>query len=474
MRRADLSALRRAIASLPPQQRDAVVLREFAGCATTSSQRRSASREPAVESLLFRARTQLRAKLRAAYASVTGASVLEWLVRAVAGGTPVAAKVAVLGVEHGRSDGLGCSHAGCRRRHRHITLSPCSRSHVQQVHAVHKHARRSHTAPVSAPVRPSSRRVPAPSDHVIARRAAQTGSGERRLQSARPITEGRRSRQNRYRARARRDADGAFGSDSSGPGPGGDTSRSHDEGSGRPERSSGSGEDGHGGGSGSDGSGGADRERLGRRLTQAAARVLSFIHGAPGARGRPRDARRGRASAERGDGRAVFVTGEPGIGKTSLVERFVPTSAGDARVLVGRCDDLSIPRPLGPFRDLASDAAPALAEALRSGAPPHDVQALLLAELEARPHPTVLVVEDVHWADDATLDTITVVGRRIRSLPALLVLTFRSGEAPPGHLLRTTIGAIRAEDTATIELAPLSAEAVVSLAGDVADAGLRR
>jgi DNA-binding CsgD family transcriptional regulator/tetratricopeptide (TPR) repeat protein len=176
-----------------------------------------------------------------------------------------------------------------------------------------------------------------------------------------------------------------------------------------------------------------------------------------------------RASAERGEGRAVFVTGEPGIGKTSLVERFVRDLGRDARVLVGRCDDLSIPRPLGPFRDLASDTAPALDEALRSGAPAHDVQTLLLAELETKPHPTVLVIEDVHWADDATLDTITVVGRRIRSLPTLLVLTFRSGEAPPGHLLRTTIGAIRAEDTATIELAPLSAAAVASLAGDVAD-----
>src|SRR3954470_2077068 len=176
-----------------------------------------------------------------------------------------------------------------------------------------------------------------------------------------------------------------------------------------------------------------------------------------------------RASAERGEGRAVFVTGEPGIGKTSLVERFIRDLGRDARVLVGRCDDLSIPRPLGPFRDLAADAAPALDEALRGGAPPHDVQTLLLAELETKPHPTVLVIEDVHWADDATLDTITVVGRRIRTLPTLLVLTFRSGEAPPGHLLRTTIGAIRAEDTATIELAPLSADAVASLAGDVAD-----
>ena len=75
----------------------------------------------------------------------------------------------------------------------------------------------------------------------------------------------------------------------------------------------------------------------------------------------------------------------------------------------------------------------ALDEALSAGAAPHDIQTLLIAELELPPPPTVLVLEDVHWADDATLDSITVLGRRISSLPALLVLTFRGGEAPPGH-----------------------------------------
>jgi DNA-binding CsgD family transcriptional regulator/tetratricopeptide (TPR) repeat protein len=93
----------------------------------------------------------------------------------------------------------------------------------------------------------------------------------------------------------------------------------------------------------------------------------------------------------------------------------------------------------------------------------------LVAELEFPPSPTVLVFEDVHWADDATLDTITVLGRRVGSLPALIVLTFRGGEAPPGHRLRAAIGAIRAEDAVVLELAPLSAHAVTALAGVDAD-----
>ena len=78
----------------------------------------------------------------------------------------------------------------------------------------------------------------------------------------------------------------------------------------------------------------------------------------------------------------------------------------------------------------------------------------------------MLVLEDVHWADDATLDSITVLGRRIATLPAMLVLTFRSGEAPPGHHLYRTVGAIRAEESDFIELGPLSAGAVASLAGE--------
>lgn len=70
----------------------------------------------------------------------------------------------------------------------------------------------------------------------------------------------------------------------------------------------------------------------------------------------------------------------------------------------------------------------ALEEALSAGAAAHDLQALLIAELEIAPCPTVLILEDVHWADDATFDAITVLGRRLGSLLALLVLTFRRAQ----------------------------------------------
>jgi predicted ATPase len=113
--------------------------------------------------------------------------------------------------------------------------------------------------------------------------------------------------------------------------------------------------------------------------------------------------------------------------------------------------------------------SPLLEQALAKDAAPHEIQALLLEEVELPPQPTLLVLEDVHWADDATLDSITVLARRIGSLPALLILTFRAGELPPSHPLHAIVGAVRPEDSVFLELAPLSKTAVASLAG--ADAG---
>jgi DNA-binding CsgD family transcriptional regulator/tetratricopeptide (TPR) repeat protein len=179
--------------------------------------------------------------------------------------------------------------------------------------------------------------------------------------------------------------------------------------------------------------------------------------------------RAAREAAERGHGRVACVSGEPGIGKSSLVRRFADDAGGQARVLFGSCDDLTIPRPLGPFRDLSGSVSAELDEALRADAAPHELQALLLVELERPPRPAVLVIEDVHWADDATLDSIAVVSRRIAELPALLVLTLRGGELPPGHPLHAALGAVRAEGLVMIELEPLSRGAVAALAGDDAE-----
>jgi predicted ATPase len=131
----------------------------------------------------------------------------------------------------------------------------------------------------------------------------------------------------------------------------------------------------------------------------------------------------GRAATGRGS--AVLVLGEAGIGKTSLVHAFLAEVAGRARILPGACEDLLTPRALGPLRDAARSAPGGpLAAALSPSADPDLVFAAVADELAAPPFPAVLVIEDVHWADGATLDVLRYLGTRMQNLPAVLLLTY--------------------------------------------------
>ena len=104
------------------------------------------------------------------------------------------------------------------------------------------------------------------------------------------------------------------------------------------------------------------------------------------------------------------MTGEAGSGKSSLVRAFLAAADPDVQVAAGSCDDLLAPPSLGPFRDMAQDL-PALGRALADQRPAEEIFPVLLHVLAARP--TVLLVEDVHWADDVTLDAIRYLSRRI-------------------------------------------------------------
>src|SRR5438128_10747387 len=115
-------------------------------------------------------------------------------------------------------------------------------------------------------------------------------------------------------------------------------------------------------------------------------------------------------------GRIVFVRGEAGVGKTALLRRFFESGA-KLRILWGGCDPLFTPRPLGPLLAVAEEAGGELEQVVETGAMPHEVVAALARELRARPA-TVFVLEDVHWADEATLDVLRLLARRIESVPA--------------------------------------------------------
>jgi hypothetical protein len=159
-----------------------------------------------------------------------------------------------------------------------------------------------------------------------------------------------------------------------------------------------------------------------------------------------------------GEGRVALVYGEAGIGKTSLVDCFARARAAGPHA-VGRLRFPPHPRPLGPVHDIAQQAGAALLGRLEAGAPPRVIFSAVLEELRHRP-PVIAVLEDLHWADAATLDLIKFLGRRIREVPALVVLTYRDDELGPDHPLRIVLG-----DLATSPAArriPLSA---LSIAG---------
>jgi DNA-binding CsgD family transcriptional regulator len=179
------------------------------------------------------------------------------------------------------------------------------------------------------------------------------------------------------------------------------------------------------------------------------------------------------AAAGRGAGSVVLVSGEAGIGKSSLVEAVRAQLPAEGRMLVGYCDDLATPRTLGPFRDLVGSVGTELSRALADGGDRDRLLAALRAELDWRDYPAVLVIEDVHWADDATLDALRFLVRRIAGLPAVLVLTYRDDELGREHALHGLLGqASRSEQVRRLPLRRLSAGAVRALSsGTGVDAG---
>jgi predicted ATPase len=129
--------------------------------------------------------------------------------------------------------------------------------------------------------------------------------------------------------------------------------------------------------------------------------------------------------ARAGRGRLVLVAGEAGIGKTTLVQHFCESDAtAGSVVLWGACDGLRTPRPLSPLIDVARSTGGALQAAIDGGEKPAGCFAALRRELERHRRP-VLVIEDLHWADEATLDVLTMLGRRIEQVGALTIATFR-------------------------------------------------
>jgi DNA-binding CsgD family transcriptional regulator/tetratricopeptide (TPR) repeat protein len=174
------------------------------------------------------------------------------------------------------------------------------------------------------------------------------------------------------------------------------------------------------------------------------------------------------SQAKTGQGCVALVYGEAGIGKSSLVEEFINENKKSWRILQGACDSLFTPRPLGPLYDItlqisspagAKGSLPALLESESNRAA---IFSACLSELKEQA--TIFVIEDVHWADEATIDLLKYLGRRIRQTSSLMILTYRDDEIGVDHPLRLVLGDLASSHALhRISVLPLSKDAVQDL-----------
>jgi DNA-binding CsgD family transcriptional regulator len=171
--------------------------------------------------------------------------------------------------------------------------------------------------------------------------------------------------------------------------------------------------------------------------------------------------------AARGAGRLVLLRGEAGVGKTAVISQFAAALDIDTRLLRGWCEPLAAPRPLGPLLDALTGVGPAAVRALDEAIESGDSGVLyrrLLGVLRGG-HRWIWVIEDIHWADGATLDLLRFLSRRIASLPLLLVASYRDDEISDRHPLAVALGDLATCAALTrIGLQPLSRDAVAQLA----------
>jgi DNA-binding CsgD family transcriptional regulator/tetratricopeptide (TPR) repeat protein len=169
------------------------------------------------------------------------------------------------------------------------------------------------------------------------------------------------------------------------------------------------------------------------------------------------------SAATRANGRLVLVAGEAGVGKTSLLKSFADRHREETRLWWGNCDDLSTPGPLGPVHDIARQAGGELATLLAGGHQAHEIFAGVLRALISPP--TILMVcEDVQWADQATLDLLVFLGRRVEHTNSVVLVTYRDDEVTPEHPLRVVLGRLAALPAVTrISLQRLSERATATL-----------
>ena len=159
-------------------------------------------------------------------------------------------------------------------------------------------------------------------------------------------------------------------------------------------------------------------------------------------------------------GKVVLLSGEAGFGKTSLLQSFLSGLDHRYRILVAACEPVGIPAAFAPLFDLLDDLPEPLRDDIRSGAGRPVVNAGMLDVIK-NDH-VILVLEDTHWADEATLGLIRYLGRRIGPTRSSLIVTYRSEELDPTHPLRLVIADL-GPGSVRIDLPALSLSGVTEM-----------
>lgn len=167
------------------------------------------------------------------------------------------------------------------------------------------------------------------------------------------------------------------------------------------------------------------------------------------------------AGACEGAGRVVAIAGEAGAGKTTLLTHLAAQYADRATVCLGACENLATPEPLLPLRDIARASGGRFE--FRSDQE-HLALFELLLEFLTRASPVVLALEDVHWADAATVDLIRFLSRRVAGTRILVLITYRDEEVGLRTPLRQAFGEAPHGSVERLTLQPLSLAAVTRLA----------
>jgi len=167
-----------------------------------------------------------------------------------------------------------------------------------------------------------------------------------------------------------------------------------------------------------------------------------------------------------GSGRLVFLGGEAGVGKTALAAALTEAASGPA-VRRGSCDHVTTAEALGPVLD----ALPELAMAADYEAGGGRLRLFRKVREVLASSPTLLLLEDVHWADEATLDLVRFLGRRLAGAQLMILATFRSEEVDGDHPLTVVMGDLAAlAGVIRMQLPALSVTGVRQLLADAGSA----